>query len=99
MYAVSIILGILGWCQNNFGIIGGKKRSARKNNRKILEHNRLKPMHKCILTYTCTHIHVSIYIRTKTHVYICACIHTHAYIYVTWHEKTGLMYTKYASLY
>ena len=25
------------------GIIGEKKRSARKNNRKILEHNRLKP--------------------------------------------------------
>ena len=25
------------------GIIGEKKRSARKNNRKILEHNRIKP--------------------------------------------------------
>ena len=25
------------------GIIGEKKRSARKNNQKILEHNRLKP--------------------------------------------------------
>ena len=25
MYVVSIILGIIGWYQNNFGIIGGKK--------------------------------------------------------------------------
>ena len=34
------------------GIIGEKKRSARKNNRKILEHNRLKPISSRACSYS-----------------------------------------------
>ena len=40
---MSIILGIIGAVSIILGIIGQKKRIARKNNRKLLEHNRLKP--------------------------------------------------------
>ena len=40
---MSIIWGIIGVVSIILRIIGEKKRIARKNNRKFLEHNRLKP--------------------------------------------------------
>ena len=40
---MSIIWGIIGVVSIIMGIIGQKKRIARKINWKLLEHNRLKP--------------------------------------------------------
>ena len=41
---MGIIWRIIGTVSIILGIIGKKKRNSRRHNRKILEHNRLKPI-------------------------------------------------------
>ena len=50
-------------------------------------------MHTCILTHTCTYIHIQTHTNTYIHIYMHTCIRTYVHAYINIHIHTLMTYT------